>query len=100
MPDLRLIDISALPRYMALPKGGDGYILVVPNACLVDAPRVDAEPVRHGMWTNIAGFMACSECGASPADWEAKPDNPLGLPPYCHSCGAKMDKEEETLDKS
>lgn len=62
---------------------------------IVTAPCVGAEPVRHGRWTNIAGYTACSECGCSPADWEPKSDNPLGLPPYCHSCGAKMDKEEE-----
>lgn len=58
---------------------------------LNEQPTIDAEPVRHGRWKTIAGFMACSECGASPADWEAKSNNPMGLPPYCHSCGAKMD---------
>lgn len=57
------------------------------------APTIEAEPVRHGKWVLCNGYMICGECGASPADWEAKPNNPLGLPPFCHSCGAKMDLE-------
>jgi len=52
---------------------------------------IATEPMRHGRWKSIAGFTACSECGSSPADWEPKSNNPMGLPPYCHSCGAKMD---------
>lgn len=51
------------------------------------------KPVRHGKWVLCEGFRICNGCGASPADWEPKPNNPLGLPPYCHSCGAKMDLE-------
>ena len=68
--------------------------LVVLAECTMrvkDAPTIDAEPVRHGRWAMMAGFPACSECGCSPADWEAKPDTPDETPPYCHSCGAKMD---------
>lgn len=61
---------------------------------LDDQPILDVEPVRHGRWEQVEGFTACSECGASPADWEAKPNNPLGVPPFCHSCGAKMDAQE------
>lgn len=60
----------------------------------VENTTIEAEPVRHGKWVLCDGFMICCECGASPADWEAKPNNPLGLPPFCHSCGLKMDLEE------
>ena len=55
-------------------------------------PGVEIELVPQGQWVMIEGFWACNKCGASPADWEAKPNNPLGLPPYCHSCGTKMDE--------
>lgn len=65
-------------------------------ACKVaSAPSIEAEPVRHGRWVMMEGFLACNECGCSPADWEQKPYNPQGLPPYCHSCGAKMDAKED-----
>ena len=57
---------------------------------IVDAPTVDAEPVRHGKWELFdyeyggepsVGYI-CSECGRIE-----------GFPyPYCH-CGAKMDLE-------
>lgn len=57
------------------------------------APVVDAVPVVHARWALFEGCWACSECGCSPADWEQKPNNPYGLPPYCHCCGAKMDGE-------
>lgn len=68
------------------------------EALLDDCPRAEVESVRHGRWMPIEGFLACSECGASPADWEAKPNNPLGMPPFCHSCGAKMDAKEDDND--
>lgn len=57
-------------------------------------PTIDAVPVVHARWALFEGFWACSECGCSPADWEQKPNNPYGLPPYCHCCGAKMDGKE------
>lgn len=37
------------------------------------------------------GCWYCPKCGCSPAYWEAKDDNQYGLPPYCHSCGAKLE---------
>lgn len=88
--------------------------------CLEETPTVDAVqvvrckdcrhrgdgdvcPMRHIVWSEEEGYYFvdftmddyyCS-FGASPADWEAKPDNPLGLPPFCHSCGLKMDAKED-----
>lgn len=56
------------------------------------APSADAEPVRHGHWTEtvipeeVPDYdCVCSLCGKS------------GLPIYnfCPNCGAKMDKEEK-----
>lgn len=43
-----------------------------------DAPTVDAEPVRHGMWWRGA---FCSQCGGR-GEQEFR---------YCPNCGAKMD---------
>lgn len=105
---MRLIDADALEQ--SLTEKGDDYkvsMFATSNECNIarivafecaeevkNAPTIEAEPVRHGKWVLCEGFMICCECGASPADWEAKPNNPLGLPPFCHSCGLKMDLEE------
>ena len=57
--------------------------------------KADYVEVKHGWWENISGFDVCNICGTSPADWEAKPNNPQGYPPYCHNCGAKMDGRKD-----
>ena len=65
---------------------------------IIEAPTIDAEPVRHGRWeVNIRmcykayppyeskrGYK-CSLCGRGTRSKKE---------PYCH-CGAKMDLEEE-----
>ena len=100
---MRLIDADALEismietiarmmvtkRWMRRDKENEDEIINVIHS----APTIEAEPVRHGKWVLCEGFRICNGCGASPADWEQKPNNPLGLPPYCHSCGAKMNLE-------
>lgn len=58
-----------------------------------DAPAVDAEPVRHGLWgecriTGYDGLHAvytrqCSECG----------HESRFITRYCPVCGARMDAE-------
>lgn len=101
---MRLIDADALVKFLEsfrIAYQLDGAVLrekavktmidIIANPAI--APTIEAEPVRHGKWVLCEGFIICCECGASPADWEAKPNNPLGLPPFCHSCGAKMDLE-------
>ena len=64
---------------------------------VVDAPTVDAVPIKHGRWLYIEGYMGdeakCSECRRSICVNE--PGN--GLPnvgdlKYCPFCGAKMDE--------
>lgn len=91
-----LIDANALLNkanyYQCRECGDEDYIKVVTEYDIYSAPTISAVPVVHGRWVMMAGFPACSECGCSPANWEAKPDNPEGYPPYCHSCGAKMYK--------
>ena len=55
---------------------------------LLDAPTVDAEPVRHGYWTECkdSHSFECSVCHT----WSVVGGH------YCDWCGAKMDAEEET----
>ena len=57
-------------------------------------PTVDAEPVRHGHWTEKRNPMmyqllpyvwVCDQCGTA---FYYKT-------PYCGECGAKMDEEEK-----
>jgi hypothetical protein len=58
---------------------------------IIDAPTIDAEPVRHGKWVfnPSDAFEAmfakpkCSECGFESADGGN----------YCPNCGARMDEE-------
>ena len=89
---MRLIDADALKQSFEEDGHLSGYI----EEYIDEQPTIDAEPVRHGRWVKIEGFPCCSECGCSPADWEPKPNNPYGLPPYCHACGAKMDTRLES----
>lgn len=99
---MRLIDADTLraARYHALPythihalgvdvesyeRGWNDAL----DAAAESAPTVEAEPVKHGHWTDRAKSIlgvpteACSEC----AEWSVgyKKD-------YCPNCGAKMDE--------
>lgn len=59
---------------------------------IVDAPTVEAEPVRHGKWIDDldengrlrSAWRKCSFCGGR---------NYSKKTPYCPNCGAKMDLE-------
>ena len=62
--------------------------------CLDEQPTVEAEPVRHGHWTEKRNPMmyqllpyvwVCDQCGTA---FYYKT-------PYCGECGAKMDEEEK-----
>ena len=68
----------------------EGYSYDQVHFAIDNAPTVDAEPVRHGVWTGkpIGGYstVRCSVCGHAffynNGKWK-----------YCPNCGAKMDKE-------
>ena len=68
------------------------------DAVADSAPTVDAEPVRHGRWTNISVSVTgnssaeCSRCGAVVHDCFSNTIN------YCPNCGAKMDGERREDD--
>lgn len=51
-------------------------------------PAADVATVRRGRWIEEDGIQICSECGEE-HEWEDY------RAPYCDTCGAKMDKEEE-----
>lgn len=74
------------------------------------APRIDAEPVRHGKWIVVCDthdvteddywgrewYAKCSECGRMIPlnDYICEtqsPEKALTKYPYCH-CGARMDE--------
>lgn len=58
---------------------------------IMQAPAVDAEPVRHGRWAHMGGdewyCTVCTEVIHTEGSWEKPTDK------YCHECGAKMDAE-------
>lgn len=101
---MRLIDADALKKqYIETDKWGK-VILILD---IVNAPTIDAEPVKHGEWINkrltkdsikdikdgtygeLIGYHdVCSICGFDlDKYWYGY------KPPYCPNCGAKMDKE-------
>lgn len=93
---IRLIDADAL-KYEPLPKGErnyrtynlddayeDGYHDAFVD--VMNAPTIDAEPVRHGKWREYPisdGMNQCSKCGVLR----------FGKSNYCPNCGCRMDEE-------
>ena len=68
--------------------------------CIKEAPAADVVEVRHGRWIGIEydgyadGFPVydlweCSECGE-----EVRGEDVPSTHPWCHSCGARMGKED------
>ena len=76
---MRLIDVDALPSGRV--EWDD----------ILEAPTVDAEPVRHGQWLSreegvVYPFWeryTCSACGKHADNTE-----------YCPNCGARMDEDD------
>lgn len=70
-------------------------------AAISQTPAADVVEVRRGRWIGIEydgyadGFPVydlweCSECGE-----EVRGDDVPSTHPWCHSCGARMGKEDE-----
>ena len=80
----RLIDATRIEQYI-LNNCSDNEEINAIYAEIVNAPTVDAEPVRHGRWlTSPTGWLYCSECeGEPPCEINVGTD-------YCPNCGAKM----------
>ena len=62
-----------------------GYSHEAVESIIASLPAADVAPVRHGRWIKHEGYDECSECHAKSI---------MGHN-YCHSCGARMDKEDE-----
>ena len=96
------IDRAALKQELAPYEENDFSQQMDVILAIVDAqPAADVAPVRHGRWIGIEydgyadGFPVydlweCSECGE-----EVKGEDVPVSHPWCHSCGARMDKEDE-----
>lgn len=68
---------------------------------LMAIPAADVAEVRHGRWIGIEydgyadgcpvyDLWECSECGE-----EVRGEDVPDTHPWCHACGARMDKEDE-----
>lgn len=64
-------------------------------------PAADVAEVRHGRWIGLEydgyadgcpvyDLWECSECGE-----EVRGEDVPDTHPWCHACGARMDKEDE-----
>ena len=69
--------------------------------CIDSLPAADVAPVRHRTWIGLEydgcadgcpvyDLWECSECGE-----EVRGEDVPATHPWCHSCGARMDKEDE-----
>ena len=91
---MRLIDADELlneVRYLDL-EDCDDYGKI--KEMILDAPTVEAEPIKHGHWDYARNGchkgLQCSACNRYSKN----------LSPFCQWCGAKMDEEinnEKTL---
>lgn len=85
-----LISRAALLKHKSDCYDYDGHLLyVVPTGYIVNAPAVDAAPVRHGCIESSDIGPICSVCGVP-----IRLDQ--GTPNYCPHCGALLDGGETT----
>lgn len=99
MPDVRLIDANVLVKQIEEThcKDCNSYNGVMCRACtwmdamdyIEDAPTVDAQPVKHGMWETKGG-VHCTRCGWRPTGRVCDL-----FTDYCAGCGAKMDGDSD-----
>ena len=96
---MRLIDADALKeRYYESMKEllkatgaaeitDNAVSLLCGSSLIIDAPTIEAEPVRHGKWITAwyDSRPLCSECGKF---GDERTD-------YCPNCGAKMEDNIE-----
>lgn len=89
---MRLIDATRIEQYI-LNNCSDNEEINAIYAEIINAPTVDAEPVKHGHWIfnpkdaieMMFTLPKCSKCGAESSDGGN----------YCSNCGAKMDEVED-----
>lgn len=87
---MRLIDADALFEALGLDQYNNGEGMTAEEewiaAAIMDAPTIEAEPVRRGRWV-AKGYPwnACSCCGTYVNGYDCWS--------YCPYCGAKMEGE-------
>lgn len=78
-----------------------GYLPEMSETEFDTFPAADVVEVRHGRWIGLEydgyadgcpvyDLWECSECGE-----EVMGEDVPSTHPWCHSCGARMDKEDE-----
>lgn len=92
----RLIDATRIEQYI-LNYCSDNEEINAIYAEIINAPTVDAEPVKHGHWideshTKNERVFKCSVCG-NYLDFDGV-NVGRGDANYCPNCGAKMQGEE------
>ena len=69
------------------------YLTTQIRGMLMDVPSADVAPVRHGHWEVIDAEeprrYGCSECKRLSRHMEN----------YCPNCGARMDGDEDEIDR-
>lgn len=69
------------------------YLTTQIRGMLMDIPSADVAPVRHGRWDVIDAEeprrYGCSECKR--LSWH--------MENYCPNCGARMDGEDDEIDR-
>lgn len=95
---MRLIDADAYEKELAVHHRRNGNVndyyqkgirdgLVCAGICLINAPVIEAEPVRHGyVYCDSEGYRRCSVCNEHEGN--------MPYYSYCPRCGARMDGEE------
>ena len=104
---MRLIDADALDFCFPMPDDFNSTLkqigIEMAKARVVNAPTIEAEPVRHGRWI-ISGKeyrnqdVTCSECGDKHETygWPRKQlEKEYQKKHYCPNCGAKMGGEDD-----
>ena len=91
---MRLIDANDLKTSFE----EDGHLSSYIEEYIDNAPTIDAEPVRHGLWIQskiVPDYHYCSLCKV--AHKMQMSCNVYVLLKYCPHCGAKMDggKDDE-----
>ena len=89
---MRMIDANALKTSFE----EDGHLSNYIEEFIDNAPTIDAEPVRHGLWIQSKTVPAYHYCSLCKVTHKMKRScNVYVFTKYCPNCGAKMDKEKE-----
>lgn len=87
---MRLINANAFLDFLRIEEKimeGEEITFDYVRSLIVSAPTIEAKPVVHAHWNQIAnGFMVCSHC-EEPVEENRKYS-------FCPLCGAQMDSSE------